>query len=190
MNEQQLKQQSEAVRANLAKGTMRLGGNPSYVPVVINPVPVVTEPDEPHAGVPSPRKLIVNSQPLPDLSGQDFPIPGQSDDVIGRLLDGPAVICEKQASFDREEREYRAQLALLTIRALSEPLFPGKEPGSTRAASNDTERSAAVERLVNTDAHFIVQAMNREAALRELNRARNVFEGAKLAATLLAAAIR
>lgn len=185
MTEAELKQQVEAARTNLAKGTMRLGGNPSYAP---SPAPVVTEPDEPHAGVPAPRRVIVNSQPLPDMKAKDFPA---HDDVITWLLDGPEAICDKQEAFDQADRVYKSHLTELTIKAYNTPLFTGKKGAEGLVpASNDPEREAAIDSLCSTDPRMLPLAITRETALRELMREKSRFEAAKLIAALLTAAIR
>lgn len=107
--------------------------------------------------------------------------------VVLLLLDLPADIKKKQEAFDSADTVYQGVLATVTLKAYSETLFPGKKDGEPkRAASNDDERKAAVAILTTGDSTLAKHAEERERALRELQEAKNKFEGAKLAAALLA----
>lgn len=109
------------------------------------------------------------------------------DLIIERLLSLPALIHGDQQGFDEADRAYQTRLANLTVSAFSAPLFPGKELGTVRAASNDKEREAAIDKLISGDATLITLAQQREAALRTLQFNRNQFEATKIAAQLLTA---
>ena len=121
---------------------------------------------------------------LPQLAAPQ----SQQDMLITRLLALPEMIRAAQADFDQADFGYREALAKVTIRAFSEPLFPGKKDGEgLRPASNDTEREAAIERLATTDSALIIVAQQREVALRTLMVAKNEFEAVKLVTQLLIA---
>ena len=135
------------------------------------PVTQVSQPTQPPAQLP---------QPAAPQSQQDM--------LITRLLALPEMIRAAQADFDQADFGYREALAKVTIRAFSEPLFPGKKDGEgLRPASNDTEREAAIERLATTDSALIIVAQQREVALRTLMVAKNEFEAVKLVTQLLVA---
>lgn len=110
------------------------------------------------------------------------------DEIKANLLNGPLYILDAQRAFDQADRAYQTKLASLTIAAFSAPLFPGKEPGTTRCASNDKEREAAIDKLITSDPDLINFAQTREQELRLLQYARNKFDGARIAAQLLTAA--
>jgi hypothetical protein len=174
MTGQEIKTRAEEARSLLGSKPTRIGT--STVPTTSTVQPS--------------QKVIVNREPLPSLSAQDFP-PATSaqDEVITRLLNGPVDIRDYQDMFDKADRAYKTRLADLTIQAFSAQLFPGKD-GQMVAASNDKQRDAAVDQVTSTDSHLVQLAINREIALRNLSHARNTFEGAKLAAQLLAAVQR
>lgn len=110
----------------------------------------------------------------------------QQDMLITRLLALPEMIRAAQAEFDQADFTYRQTLASITIRAFSEPLFPGKKEGEgLRPASNDTEREAAIEKLATSDSALIIAAQQREVTLRALMVAKNEFEAVKLVTQLL-----
>lgn len=112
----------------------------------------------------------------------------QQDILITRLLALPEMIRNEQASFDAADFTYREALARITIRAFSEPLFPGKKEGEgLRPASNDTEREAAISRLATTDSELMIAAQRREIMLRALMQVKNEFQAAQLVAQLLIA---
>ena len=112
--------------------------------------------------------------------------PSQQDILITRLLALPEMIRNEQASFDAADFTYREALARITIRAFSEPLFPGKKPeDGMRCASNDTEREAAISRLATTDSELMIAAQRREIMLRALMQVKNEFEAIKYAIQLL-----
>lgn len=130
---------------------------PTFIPV--QPAPATTQPE--------PDRL----SPL-------------ADRLIQQLLQAPDLILDAQTTFDDADRAYKARLANLSLEAMSLPLFVGKD-GAKRTASNDTERTLAVEQAVANDALLIRQAQIREAALRELLHARNTYDAAKMVAQLL-----
>ena len=91
-----------------------------------------------------------------------------------------------QAEYDKQDFIYREQLAQITLRAFSVPLFPGKKDGEgLRCASNDTEREAAISRLATTDSELMIAAQRREIMLRALMQVKNEFQAAQLVAQLL-----
>jgi hypothetical protein len=126
------------------------------------------------------------SQPAqPPAPAQPAP-QSQQDILITRLLALPEMIRNEQASFDAADFTYREALARITIRAFSEPLFPGKKEGEgLRPASNDTEREAAISRLATTDSELMIAAQRREIMLRALMQVKNEFQAAQLVAQLL-----
>lgn len=127
-----------------------------------------------------------NTQPAAPTPTQPQSQQSQQDMLITRLLALPQMIRIAQTSFDKADFCYREALALITIRAFSEPLFPGKKPeDGMRCASNDTEREAAIERLATTNERVITAAQHREFALGDLMQLKNEFEAAKLVAQLL-----
>ncbi len=137
-----------------------------------------------------PPKATVPVTPEPtlqEMTEQALDRPSRND-IIAFLLNAPAYILDAQRAFDIADRAYQTRLASLTITAFSASLFPGKEPGTTRAASNDKEREAAIDKLITSDPDLIALAQTREQELRLLQYARNKFEGAKIAAQLLTAA--
>ncbi len=106
--------------------------------------------------------------------------------LITRLLALPEMIRAAQGDFDKADFSYREALAKVTIRAFSEPLFPGKKPeDGMRPASNDTEREAAIERLATSDSNLIIVTQQREITLRNLIVAKNEFDAVKLVTQLL-----
>lgn len=110
----------------------------------------------------------------------------QQDILITRLLALPAQIMMAQAEYDKQDFIYREQLAQITLRAFSVPLFPGKKDGEgLRCASNDTEREAAIQHLATTSAGLITSAQMREIALRSLMQVKNEFEAIKYTIQLL-----
>lgn len=120
------------------------------------------------------------SKPIDEGSSQA----GLADRVIKMLLDGPKLIYAAACDYEQTDRKYKARLAELSIAALSAPLFPGKD-GSTRPASNDTERSLAIDRTVSTDAGLIKLAGDRDTTYHYFQSVKNEFEAAKLIAGLL-----
>jgi hypothetical protein len=121
----------------------------------------------------------------PQTPAQSTP-QSQQDILITRLLALPEMIRNEQASFDAADFTYREALARITIRAFSEPLFPGKKEGEgLRPASNDTEREAAISRLATTDSELMIAAQRREIMLRALMQVKNEFQAAQLVAQLL-----
>lgn len=126
---------------------------------------------------------------LPPAPAPAQPAPqSQQDILITRLLALPEMIRTEQASFDQADFNYRSALASITIRAFSEPLFPGKKEGEgLRCASNDTEREAAISRLATTDSELMIAAQRREIILRALMQVKNEFQAAQLVAQLLIA---
>ena len=154
------------------------------VPRVMQPVKgpfSVSVPATPAAQQPSqagqPTQPPALAQPAPQ---------SQQDILITRLLALPEMIRNEQASFDAADFTYREALARITIRAFSEPLFPGKKPeDGMRCASNDTEREAAISRLATTDSELMIAAQRREIMLRALMQVKNEFQAAQLVAQLL-----
>lgn len=109
------------------------------------------------------------------------------DHVIQLLLDTPAEIREYQGYVDALETSFNRRKTDLSIEALTKPLFPGKKPeDGHRAANNDTERDLAIADVTGHDLRLIEYSTDLSTARRNLQYARNQFEGAKLAATLLA----
>lgn len=111
------------------------------------------------------------------------PTPVQPDAVgiMHKLIDAPGKIAEAQKLVDDAVRLYSARLSIVTIKAFSAALFPGKKDGDpNRPASNDTEREAAIQQLITSDPVLEGYAQAREAALRELTRLRGEFEAFKL----------
>jgi hypothetical protein len=117
------------------------------------PNPLITAKNERRAdalGVPrvmqpvkGPFSVSVPATPAAQPPAPVQPAPSQQDILITRLLALPEMIRNEQASFDAADFTYREALARITIRAFSEPLFPGKKPeDGMRCASNDTEREA------------------------------------------------
>jgi len=132
--------------------------------------------------------------PADSVSAAQPPAPAQpapqsqQNILITRLLALPEMIRNEQASFDAADFTYREALARITIRAFSEPLFPGKKEGEgLRPASNDTEREAAISRLATTDSELMIAAQRREIMLRALMQVKNEFQAAKLVTGLLIA---
>lgn len=124
----------------------------------------------------------------PTTPAQPTQPPSQQDMLITRLLALPEMIRTAQADFDQADFTYRQTLASITIRAFSEPLFPGKKEGEgLRPASNDTEREAAIEKLATSDSALIITAQQREITLRALMQVKNEFEAVKLVAQLVIA---
>lgn len=93
----------------------------------------------------------------------------------------PTRICTCQALFDDADRDYRQQLATISLCALTEPLFPGKKADEPmHAASNEKERDLAIDHAIVSDELFLKLEERRRAALRNLVEAKNSFEAAKL----------
>ena len=164
--------------SNLTGSATKLGlGNGTFTRPTPNPVAGSTAPNSAPAAVPATNTVKFREVTM--------------DTLVRQLLNLPAEIGQWQADFDATDRAYKAQLAEITIRAFSAPLFPGKKEGEgNRPASNDTEREAAVAQLVATDGKLITLATEREAALRMLQQVRNQFEAVKIAAQLLISAGR
>ena len=132
-----------------------------------------------------PADSVPAAQPPAPVPAQPAP-QSQQDILITRLLALPEMIRNEQASFDAADFTYREALARITIRAFSEPLFPGKKPeDGMRCASNDTEREAAISRLATTDSELMIAAQRREIMLRALMQVKNEFQAAQLVAQLL-----
>ena len=154
------------------------------VPRVMQPVKgpfSVSVPATPAAQQPSqagqPTQPPALAQPAPQ---------SQQDILITRLLALPTQIMMAQAEYDKQDFIYREQLAQITLRAFSVPLFPGKKDGEgLRCASNDTEREAAIQHLATTSAGLITSAQMREIALRSLMQVKNEFEAIKYTIQLL-----
>lgn len=152
--------------------------------------PLIKHSQRPATLVPAVGAVKPNSSFKPSVVTQPTPPPteftSQQDSLINRLLSLPRQIEAAQAEFDKHDFYYREALATITIRAFSEPLFPGKKDGEgLRAASNDTEREAAIQRLATTNERIITSADLRNIALRELMRLKNEFEATKLIALLM-----
>ena len=123
---------------------------------------------------PSPVAEPVRVQPVQ-------PVQPDAVQIMHKLIDAPSKIAEAQKLVDDAGRLYAARLSILTIKAFSEALFPGKKEGEgLRPASNDTEREAAIQSLITSDPVLEGYAQAREAALRELTRLRGEFEAFKL----------
>lgn len=138
--------------------------------------------------VKGPFSVSVPATPAAQPPAPVQPAPSQQDILITRLLALPEMIRNEQASFDAADFTYREALARITIRAFSEPLFPGKKPeDGMRCASNDTEREAAISRLATTDSELMIAAQRREIMLRALMQVKNEFQAAQLVAQLLIA---
>jgi len=156
------------------KGGFTLGqpsGRISSGGVVATPLPPDKEGFEIFVPLPAPAQP---TQPAP---------PAQPDavQIMHKLIDAPGKISEAQKLVDDAGRLYAARLSILTIKAFSEALFPGKKEGEgLRPASNDTEREAAIQSLITSDPVLEGYAQAREAALRELTRLRGEFEAFKL----------
>lgn len=138
----------------------------------------------------SPFGVIAQQQAAQQLAQPPAPAQpapqSQQDILITRLLALPAQIMMAQAEYDKQDFLYREQLAQITLRAFSVPLFPGKKPeDGMRCASNDTEREAAINHLATTHAGLITAAQMREIALRSLMQVKNEFEAIKYTIQLL-----
>lgn len=163
--------------------------NKRRVVTSVGPVKTVHPPSPPREDKP---ELLRGNRPpnvpryVPDELAATAPKPSREDEIISMLLNGPRDICDAQATFDVADRLYKARLAQITIGAFNVPLFPGKKEGEPmRAASNDTERDAAVAHMIANDVTLIDLVQEREAALRSLSYAKNRFEAARLIAGLL-----
>ncbi len=104
--------------------------------------------------------------------------------IIDLLINTPCHILMAQSAYNEADRAYQIRLAEVTINALSAAIFPGKD-GALRAATNDTERAAAVDKLTATDERLTTLRIQRESALTVLQYHKNVFDGAMRAARLL-----
>lgn len=124
-----------------------------------------------------PLPAIAPAAPVPPAQ----PVQPDAVQIMHKLIDAPGKIAEAQKLMDDAGRLYAARLSILTIRAFGEALFPGKKGGDpNRPASNDTEREAAIQHLITSDAVLEEYAIAREGALRELTRLRGEFEAFKL----------
>lgn len=159
------------------------------IPRTMQPVKGPFSVSVPVTQVSQPSQPVPAQPPTPPTPAAPAPAPtSQQDALITRLLALPEMIRKAQADFDKTDFAYREALAKITIRAFSEPLFPGKKDGEgLRCASNDTEREAAIDRLVTTDSALIIAAQQREITLRNLMVVKNEFEAVKLVAQLLTA---
>ena len=129
---------------------------------------------------PAPQPVAPVAPPIP----RAFP----DAELVMRLLDVPALLESAQARLDAATRNYESKVTLLSIEALSVPLFPGKkEEDPKRPASNDTERDLAIQHALATNAALIELAQTREIALRQVTRLRNELEAAKILAAFLTA---
>lgn len=136
-----------------------------------------------------PMPAVHDGHPFPKFESPVLGAPAQSAQpvqpdavqIMHKLIDAPGKIAEAQKLMDDAGRLYAARLSILTIKAFSEALFPGKKEGEgLRPASNDTEREAAIQSLITSDPVLEGYAQAREAALRELTRLRGEFEAFKL----------
>jgi hypothetical protein len=192
MNIEQLKIQAEEARQKLgATGSRRMGGE--SLDQRVGPTMQIPHPGDDLTDSQKEFKHLAESDPtLSEMFGVDYKPPVEKKasmpqgDVIKMLLAAPELIRQAQTLYDETDHLYRNKLAELSIKALSEPMFPGKKPeDGQRMASNEEERSLAVQSVCSSDVAFIRLAQNREAAGRSLHYERNQFEAAKLVAGLL-----
>lgn len=108
-----------------------------------------------------------------------------NDRVAWGLLNMPGVIEELEKSFVERRHIYNARATELAIRALGQPLFPGKKPeDDKRIAANDTERDMAVKFSLEHDEDLRELAADLEAARRALTCAQNRLKSYRLIARL------
>lgn len=107
-------------------------------------------------------------------------------DLISELLTMPERIREAQKENDRAQTYFRAELAEKSVKALGQPIFPGKKSDDPmRCAANDDERKLAIEFEATNDTGNLYRGwIATNEAARELIYLENRFEVLKLIAQI------
>ncbi len=84
------------------------------------------------------------------------------------LLKAADDVYAAQTRADDARREYEGHVLALSVRAVAEPLFEGKEPDTRRCAANDKEREIAIGLTCHLDDQYAELREAHEQAARDL----------------------